>query len=152
MAKELTLKQQRFVEEYIQNGANATQASKTAGYAGNPVTLASVGSENLRKPQIRQAIAQRQASLRRKVVGKTQERLQSLWQIVLDGTEMMDVTHHKTGEVIYRKMVDPKAAISAIAEMNKMTGDHAPHRAEVNQRVTFERTLEVLEQRRKSTH
>ncbi len=49
----LTLKQRRFVHFYlaVTNG-NATQAARLAGYAGDDVTLASVGYENLRKPQI----------------------------------------------------------------------------------------------------
>ena len=49
----LTLKQQLFVEAYL--GAakgNATEAARLAGYKGNDQTLASVGAENLKKPQI----------------------------------------------------------------------------------------------------
>lgn len=56
----LTEKQRRFVEAYM--GAargNATEAARLAGYKGNDVTLAAVGSENLRKPQIAQAIEER---------------------------------------------------------------------------------------------
>lgn len=51
--KKLTYKQQLFVEAYL--GAakgNATEAARLAGYKGNDQTLASVGAENLKKPQI----------------------------------------------------------------------------------------------------
>lgn len=54
----LTDKQRLFVEYYIQC-LNATEAARLAGYQGDDVTLASIGYENLRKPQIRAAIDQR---------------------------------------------------------------------------------------------
>ena len=47
----LTYKQQLFVDEYLISG-NATDAARKAGYKGNDNTLASMGKENLRKPQI----------------------------------------------------------------------------------------------------
>jgi phage terminase small subunit len=48
----LTGKQQAFINAYLSNGFNATEAAREAGYEGNDITLASVGYENLRKPQI----------------------------------------------------------------------------------------------------
>ncbi|NIO43164.1 MAG: terminase small subunit, partial [Burkholderiales bacterium] len=54
----LTNKQRAFIESYLQCW-NATQAARDAKYEGNDVTLASVGYENLRKPQIRERIKQR---------------------------------------------------------------------------------------------
>jgi phage terminase small subunit len=48
---ELTHKQELFCREYFVS-LNATQAARDAGYKGNDVTLASVGYENLIKPQI----------------------------------------------------------------------------------------------------
>lgn len=50
---ELTQKQQRFVEEYLVD-LNATQAAIRAGYSAK--TAASIGEENLRKPDIPRAI------------------------------------------------------------------------------------------------
>lgn len=55
---ELTAKQQCFVEEYIVD-LNATQAAIRAGYSKS--TAAEIGFENLRKPQIAEAIAKLQA-------------------------------------------------------------------------------------------
>ena len=49
MAK-LTAKQRRFVEEYLID-LNATQAAIRAGYS--PATAGAIGSENLKKPEIR---------------------------------------------------------------------------------------------------
>jgi phage terminase small subunit len=53
-AKKLTPKQRIFVESYTTNGFNATQAAISAGYSEK--TAYSIGSENLRKPEIKQAI------------------------------------------------------------------------------------------------
>ena len=54
----MTPKQQRFVEEYLID-LNATQAAIRAGYSAK--TAAETGYENLRKPQIAEAIAESQA-------------------------------------------------------------------------------------------
>src|SRR3972149_3261472 len=52
----LTRKQQRFVEEYTVD-FNATQAAMRAGYSAR--TAYSIGNENLRKPEIADAIQER---------------------------------------------------------------------------------------------
>jgi len=57
--KVLTTKQKLFVESYLSDGFNATEAARAAGYKGNDVTLASVGYENLRKPQIAAIVSER---------------------------------------------------------------------------------------------
>jgi phage terminase small subunit len=51
----LTQKQKLFVEAYLAN-PNATEAARKAGYKGSDETLAVVGHENLRKPQISKLI------------------------------------------------------------------------------------------------
>lgn len=56
----LTRKQQLFVEAYCGEArGNATEAARLAGYKGTAMTLGQVGAENLRKPQIAEAIEQR---------------------------------------------------------------------------------------------
>ncbi|WP_269497811.1 terminase small subunit [Castellaniella sp. S9] len=54
----LTAKQRRFVEEYLID-LNATQAAVRAGYSKK--TAASIGEENLRKPEISKAVQAAQA-------------------------------------------------------------------------------------------
>ena len=54
----LTGKQLMFIECYLTT-FNATEACRQAGYKGNDGTLASVGSENLRKPKVAAAIKRR---------------------------------------------------------------------------------------------
>lgn len=56
--KKLTVKQARFVDEYVIDG-NATRAAEAAGYS--PRTAFQTGYENLRKPEIAEAIAAKQA-------------------------------------------------------------------------------------------
>lgn len=57
MARNLTGKQQLFVAHYLDT-LNATEAAKKAGYKGKRSTLAVIGYENLRKPNVASAIAE----------------------------------------------------------------------------------------------
>lgn len=63
MARKLTDKQQRFVDEYLID-LNATQAAIRAGYSVN--TAKDIGCENLAKPNIRDAISKRMAARSRR--------------------------------------------------------------------------------------
>ena len=61
----LTIKQERFVEEYLID-LNATQAAIRAGYSKN--TAAEIGCENLTKPNIAEAIANARKELSDRVL------------------------------------------------------------------------------------
>lgn len=67
----LTAKQKRFIEEYLID-LNATQAAIRAGYS--PDTAYSIGSENLKKPEIRARVDQAMAE-RSKRTGINAERV-----------------------------------------------------------------------------
>lgn len=67
----MTKKQKRFVEEYLID-LNATQAAIRAGYS--PDTAGSIGSENLKKPEIRARI-DRAIAERSKRTGVNQDRV-----------------------------------------------------------------------------
>jgi phage terminase small subunit len=54
---DLTTKQRVFVERYLQNGFNATEAARYAGYSEK--TAYSIGQENLKKPEIESIIQAR---------------------------------------------------------------------------------------------
>lgn len=56
----LSAKQERFVEEYLVD-LNATQAAIRAGYSKKTAHV--IGHENLRKPKVAEAIAQRRAEV-----------------------------------------------------------------------------------------
>lgn len=60
--KRLTLKQQRFTDEYISNGGNGTAAARIAYYKENRTDnqYAVIAKQNIRKSQIAQAIAAKQ--------------------------------------------------------------------------------------------
>lgn len=59
MAKRLTPKQILFIDAYIANGGNGTQAAEDAGYKGSRETLAADAYENLNKPHIKAEIERR---------------------------------------------------------------------------------------------
>lgn len=60
----MTPKQEKFAQEYIANGGNATQAALAAGY--NPNSAYAMGAENLKKPVIAAAIEAHRAKSREK--------------------------------------------------------------------------------------
>lgn len=73
----LTYKQRAFVEHFLASGDaqwNATEAAKLAGYKGTRNTLAGVGCQNLRKPQIQEQIRRRLQEM-----GATTEELVQRW-------------------------------------------------------------------------
>ena len=51
-----TVKQNRFIKEYVTNGGNATQAALVTYETRNYSTAKAIGSENLTKPYIRREI------------------------------------------------------------------------------------------------
>lgn len=107
----LSDKQQRFVAEYLVD-LNATRAAIRAGYSEK--TARSVGSENLAKPDIAAAIARAQSKVEKKAEWTAAERLIAL-KTIFDGTAKED----------------PRVAVSAIAEANKMQGSYAPRKNEL---------------------
>lgn len=60
----LTPKQKAFVREYKKNGGNGTQAAIKAGYSENTADV--IATENLRKPNIRQALEKEEKKLQEK--------------------------------------------------------------------------------------
>lgn len=65
MAKEtrLTFLQSKFIDYYLANGGNGTQAARAAGYKGNDNVLAVTAHNNLRNPKIRAALDARMKDL-----------------------------------------------------------------------------------------
>ena len=54
--KDLNPRQIRFVQEYVQNGGNATAAARQAGYRGDDASLAAAASRLLRNVKVRQMV------------------------------------------------------------------------------------------------
>ncbi|MFH6650401.1 terminase small subunit [Streptococcus suis] len=80
----LTLKQQRFADEYIICG-NATEAAIKAGYAKR--SAQQVGSENLLKPVIKSYIDERLEELKSEKVADQQEVLEYLTSVMRGQTQ-----------------------------------------------------------------
>ena len=80
----LNKRQRDFAEYYIQCG-NASEAARHAGYSER--TAYSVGSENLRKPEISAYIAERMEKMRKKQIA-TSDEVVIFFTSVLRGEEM----------------------------------------------------------------
>ena len=95
MAK-LTPKQQKFCDFYIKTG-NATESAIQAGYKKS--SAYSVGSENLRKPEIKEYIAKRSKSLENERIASMGE-VKEFWTSLLRNKEKDDKDRLKASEYI----------------------------------------------------
>ena len=75
----MTLKQQRFADEYIITG-NATQSAIKAGYSKK--TARAIANENLMKPYIKEYIDERLAKLESETIATQEEVLQYLTSVM----------------------------------------------------------------------
>lgn len=119
--RDLTMKQRRFVEELPSVDWNATQAAINAGYSEK--TAANIGSDNLRKPHIQQAIGKELDRLA-KVTGITSEAvMRELGCIAL--SKMSDYMHWGPGGV---KLVDSDTLtpeeVAAVREVSESITQH----------------------------
>lgn len=102
----LSAKQKAFINEYLID-FNATRAAERAGYKGDAVTLASVGWENLRKPQIAEAIRQR---LSEKAMGPDEVLMRLGEQARVEYSEYLTVDADRNPAVdVARLIADGKA-------------------------------------------
>lgn len=105
----MTKKQKRFIEEYLID-LNATQAAIRAGY--KPGTAYSIGSENLKKPEIKAGIDKAMAE-RSKRTGINQDRI--LLELARIGfAKITDVVDPKTGKIKEGALEDDLACIQSI--------------------------------------
>ena len=132
--KRLTAKQARFVQEYVRNGGNATQAAIDAGYS--EVSAAEMGSENLRKPHVGKYLNDFKESCAR-AAGVTYE-----WQldVLRRGIEAC-----LSGETNKDELVNTASLSSLIAEMNKMLGHYKPAKTESTHAVAMTDDSDVLD-------
>ena len=110
----LTDKQKRFIEEYMANGMNATQAAKDAGYSEKTADV--IGSENLVKPNIKAEI----------------ERLQAETSITLQVTKESLINDLlKIKDLCLTDTKSIHNSIKAIDTINKMLGFNEPIRQDI---------------------
>ena len=91
----LTIKQQRFVDEYIISG-NATDAAIKAGYAKRAAYQQ--GAENLKKPHIREYIDKRLEEINDKSIAKQEEVLQYLTEVLRGKSSATEIVVEMVGD------------------------------------------------------
>ncbi len=139
MARQLTEKQRRFVEAYMGEAkGNATEAARLAGYKGDYDTLRSVGSENLTKPAIRDAIDARVDNC--PLVASRQDRLEFLTRVML-GQET-DRMMTKEGPIDVEPAMRDR--LKALELLGKIQGDFV-QKVELKGEVRESAARELLE-------
>lgn len=121
----LSVKQKAFVNEYIRNQGNATQAAIKAGYSEK--TAAVIGVENLRKPNILKEIEKRTKNKKEKRILEADEILEMLTQFALGETteEQIIVENIRSGCSKARKIekrIVPKDRLTAIDKLARIKG------------------------------
>ncbi len=120
----LTLKQQRFADEYIISG-NATDAAIKAGYSKKTANV--IGVENLIKPNIKTYIDERLKELSDKKVANQQEVLEYLTSVLRGETQSEVVVIEGQGEGVSRakpmqKAPDERERLKAAELLGKRMG------------------------------
>ena len=113
MKYKLTVKQQKFCDEYIKSG-NATEAALKAGYRSR--TAYSIGNENLKKPELKKYIEEKIKELESAKLATAQETLEYLTS-VMRGEQTETVV---TAKGLYKNVeVSAKDRITAAKELLK---------------------------------
>lgn len=94
----LTIKQQRFADEYIISG-NATEAAKKAGYSKK--TARAMGAENLTKPSIKKYIEECIAEIQGPKIA-TMVEIREFWTSILRDGEERTSDRLKASELMAR--------------------------------------------------
>ena len=113
MKHKLTVKQQKFCDEYIRSG-NATEAALKAGYRSR--TAYSIGNENLKKPELKKYIEEKIKEIESAKLATAKETLEYLTS-VMRGEQTETVV---TAKGLYKNVeVSAKDRISAAKELLK---------------------------------
>lgn len=113
MKHKLTVKQQKFCDEYIKSG-NATEAALKAGYRSR--TAYSIGNENLKKPELKKYIEEKIKEIESTKLATAQETLEYLTS-VMRGEQTETVV---TAKGLYKNVeVSAKDRITAAKELLK---------------------------------
>ena len=113
MKHKLTVKQQKFCDEYIRSG-NATEAALKAGYRSR--TAYSIGNENLKKPELKKYIEEKIKEIESAKLATAKETLEYLTS-VMRGEQTETVV---TAKGLYKNVeVSAKDRITAAKELLK---------------------------------
>ncbi len=119
MAK-MTAKQRRFCDEYIIS-LNATQAAIKAGYSKK--TAGVIGDENLKKPYIKEYIAERMAEKESELIADQDEVLKYLTSVLRGESQSAVLARNCDGsEDVIDKHPDEKERLKAAELLGKRYG------------------------------
>lgn len=116
MRHKLTLKQQKFADNYIETG-NATQSAIDAGYSKK--TAHSIATENLQKPALKSYIDKRMQEISDNSIMDAREAVKLLTRIARGEEEETVIVGTPDGLEETTKEADLKTRISAIKEILK---------------------------------
>jgi phage terminase small subunit len=139
----LTAKQEAFAQAFILSGGNASEAYRTAynAKAMKPETIHRQAHDCLTHPKVATRIAALQQKTEQLAMEKfeisAEERMRMLWRVAND---CASVNEEGNGN---KKMQNPMAVISAIAELNRMTGHHAPSKME-NKMIVVDEIIDLI--------
>lgn len=152
MTKKLTIKQAKFVKEFLLNG-NGNEAYRQA-YNASKMSAKAISVEVnklLKNPSIALEIEKDREKLQKEFEVTAEQKRKKLWDIIEGCAKEIPVplkgSQDEEGNANLINMpADPKAAISAIAELNKMDGHLAAIKQDINANVqmTHEEMLEQL--------
>ena len=120
----MTAKQQRFCDEYLID-LDGTKAAIRAGYS--PKTAAAIASENLRKPKLREYIAERMAEKEKQLIADQDEVLKYLTSVLRGESQSEVVVIVSSGDFMteaqkIQKAPDEKERLKAAELLGKRYG------------------------------
>jgi len=121
MKRKLTLKQQKFADEYIKSG-NAADAARKAGYSKQ--TARTVGQQNLTKLDIKEYIDEHMAEIASKRIMDATEAVELLTSIARGETKETVYISAADGVYEKHKEADLKTRINATKEILKRYPDN----------------------------
>ena len=143
----MTKKQKRFVDEYLID-LNATQAAVRAGYSPN--TAYSIGAENLKKPEIQNAIDERLEQLTSEKTADAQEVIEYLTSVMRGESEGEELINEFVGDgcskpTKVKKAPSEKDRLRAAELLGKRYGIFT-EKTELKANVTSEKLADVFKQ------
>ena len=120
----MTAKQQRFCDEYLID-LDGTKAAIRAGYS--PKTASAIASENLRKPKLREYIAERMAEKEKELIADQDEVLKYLTSVLRGQSQSEVVVIVSSGDFMteaqkLKKAPDEKERLKAAELLGKRYG------------------------------
>lgn len=137
--KSLTVKQQRFVDAYIETG-NAAEAARRAGYKSRNADV--MGRENLRKHTVRKVLEARLKEIEDKRIAKAKEVMEFLTasmrgEIKEEAVVVEGVGDGCSAARIIEKQIGANDRIKAAVQLAKRYGLDRPEDADGEAHITF---------------